>query len=789
MNKHISINIGGIIFHVEEDAFERLKSYLNKVNKYFSSYAEGDDVMSDIEARIAEFFLDRLDEYKEYITLEDVEGLQVTMGTVSDWASADEYANLSEETPATHYTGNSNEPKKLYRDEQRRLIGGVASGIAHYFSIDPLWIRLSFLLFFFDFSSFSSVTGVAIVVYAILWALLPASYNLEENDAVRRLFRDPETRVLGGVAGGIAGYFRVQPTLVRIIFILSSLLGGLGVLTYAILWAITPVAKSLTERMQMKGEPITLENIEEQIKQRFQINENEPESPLVRALLLPLRLLSSAIDRFNTDVDQTRVLQKGGHLLLFAIGSVMTLVSTVASLAMFGLVAAYFGMGFESMSNISIDGEVPLHLIQATVPASAVLFGFLIGWVPVAFLGILGMSIASRRIVTRSFVNWGLLGLWVVGIVGGALTIPMIATQFRTEGVHKQLHAAEVTYPEAFRIMVRNSRSFENGQYNEVKLSVLGHDKDNIELVQKFSSKGCSRQMAIESAGEIDYDFEMRDSTLILDPHFHLPNHKPFRAQSLWMTLYVPFGKEFVMSQEVGGVIRNTLHRHGYTVHDLGMNNRWIYQKDGLHCITCENPEGEKAISTISQADGEIIQDLRVSDEITSLSLSGLGTIDIIEGSEARVQMTGSSKDIESVHIHSGDEQLLIRNDEGVPVQIVVTIPHLNELRVEGSMNINLEDFRQENISISLSEAASLKGNIFAENVEINVREGASMHIRGAAANVQINAQEGAQIEAKSWNVENMKINAKEGAFIQLGPTANLSKNLSEGARVTSPAN
>ena len=164
MKKNISINISGIIFHIEEDGYEQLKEYLGSINNYFSSFDDSTEIVADIESRIAEIFLAKLTENKQVITAEDVSSLIATMGSIQDFqAVEDETAPPHEEEKRSSFTGETGQStagagpkKKLYRDTSRRLIGGVASGIANYFSIDPVWVRLIFVILLFDvFITFS----------------------------------------------------------------------------------------------------------------------------------------------------------------------------------------------------------------------------------------------------------------------------------------------------------------------------------------------------------------------------------------------------------------------------------------------------------------------------------------------------------------------------------------------------------------------------------------------------------------------------------------------------------
>src|SRR5690606_1391742 len=127
--------------------------------------------------------------------------------------------------------------------------------IANYMKIDPVWIRLAFLVL-------TLVYGITIVAYIILWFILPESSDLPEHKSAKKMFRDPDRKVLAGVCAGFAAYFNVEVIVVRLIFILLVFAGGAGVIAYVVLWMILPQAQTLTEKMQMQGEPVTLSNIE-----------------------------------------------------------------------------------------------------------------------------------------------------------------------------------------------------------------------------------------------------------------------------------------------------------------------------------------------------------------------------------------------------------------------------------------------------------------------------------------------------------------------------------------------
>src|ERR1700761_7629663 len=140
MNKTIIININGIVFHIEEDAYEVLKNYMTDVKRHFMNSADSLEITTDIENRIAEMFNELLaKENKQVIVEQDVRSVIEQMGTVEDFEHAEEDTKASFSN--TYY---NTEARRLFRDPDDHLIGGVCAGIANYFDMSAVWIRLIF---------------------------------------------------------------------------------------------------------------------------------------------------------------------------------------------------------------------------------------------------------------------------------------------------------------------------------------------------------------------------------------------------------------------------------------------------------------------------------------------------------------------------------------------------------------------------------------------------------------------------------------------------------------------
>ncbi|MEQ8711687.1 MAG: PspC domain-containing protein, partial [Cyclobacteriaceae bacterium] len=575
MKKNISINISGIIFHVEEDGYERLQNYLESITRYFSTFEDNKEIVADIENRIAEIFLSKLDDGKQIINAEDIDGLIATMGTISDFEAIEEESTFTEEahppkeekaeeeSESSESTTSGAKPRRLYRDGKRKVLGGVASGIAHYFSIDPLWIRLLFILFFVNIL-LGGLSGIVFIGYIVLWIVVPINNTLDEDQKIKKMFRNPDQRVLGGVAGGIASYFGTDVTLIRLLFVISIFLGGTGLILYIILWIITPEAHSITEKMQMQGEPVTLSNIEQNVKKSLNVKEGE-ESVFVKILLFPFRVIAAVFSAAG------RIL---GPFLAFILEAVRILAGIIFLMIGASLILALFTILFVS---IGVFGgwtewvtvtDFPLELIQNTIPVYTAIFLFLGAIIPALVFILGGLSIIAKRSVVNSYISWAIFGIWIISLIGISFTLPSLIRDWTREGEHR----TETTYDLRNNIGVLKLTEVGNDDYEGVNLKLRGHNDSVYQLVWRYEARGASRQEAAENAQMVTYNVVQDDSLLYFDSNIAFKEDATFRAQKLDLTLYIPFGAEFEMDESLQHILRNTIYRSGYRVGQMEGN-------------------------------------------------------------------------------------------------------------------------------------------------------------------------------------------------------------------------
>jgi len=304
MKKVININFQGQVIAIEETAYEILRRYIESLQRYFSQEEGGDEIVNDIECRIAELFGNRLKHGINCITDEDVEAVITSIGRPTDFDT--DYKEPAEpkgsQTTSQGRTEDASrdgtaERRSLYRNANDQIIGGVCSGLAHYFKTDPVWMRIIFVLFF----------GVLFWVYIVLWIVLKPK-KLDTN-VTKRLYRNPNDRFLGGVCGGIAAYFRIDSWIPRVLFLIPLLFNLIGifsffplnhffdnshfswninsgmVLAYIVLWVIIPEAKTVKQKLEMMGEEEYIQSIREKVSDNVSGSRTRTESerPVYRA--------------------------------------------------------------------------------------------------------------------------------------------------------------------------------------------------------------------------------------------------------------------------------------------------------------------------------------------------------------------------------------------------------------------------------------------------------------------------------------------------------------------------
>jgi len=171
MKKTLTVNISGQVFHIDEDAYKILNDYLESIRQHFAKTQGGDEICSDIEARISEMLREKVSDQKQVVTIEDIGQIIKTIGEPGEFGS-----DAFEEPKGTRQkTPGGPAPKRLYRDPEHAMLGGVCSGLAAYFHTDMVWFRLGFVV--------AAVIGVGapVLIYIVLWIVVPEARTAAER--------------------------------------------------------------------------------------------------------------------------------------------------------------------------------------------------------------------------------------------------------------------------------------------------------------------------------------------------------------------------------------------------------------------------------------------------------------------------------------------------------------------------------------------------------------------------------------------------------------------------------
>lgn len=796
MKKNISINISGIIFHIEEDGYEKLKAYLESINSYFSTFDDSGEIVADIESRIAEIFLSKLNEGKQVITAEDIESLVSTMGSIADFQAIEEepaetgsqQSQSSQESKRSdsRETAEEQEQKRLFRDNKRKLMGGVASGIAGYFNIDPLWIRLLFILLATDIFLSHSLGFIIVITYIVLWIILPVSDEIEEDKKIKKMYRNPEDRVLGGVSSGVAAYFGTDPTIIRVLFVLSILLGGTGLIVYLILWIILPEATSITDKVQMKGEPVTLENIESNIKKSINVEQDESESTLVKVLLFPFRLIAMIFTGLGRVLGPILLFVVEAFRIIFGLVIVLSGISGIFTLlVLLGITLGIFAAGSGQFGWV----DYPIGLVSETIPAWGVVMAFIALVVPSFAITFVGLSIIAKTKVINATVGWTMFGLWMLSLIGLSFTIPKIAYEFKASGEHEETQVIDIQAS----VVHLDLNEVGLDDFDMAELSLRGYDGDEIKLVKEFSASGSSRMDAIDNAKDIEYRVGIQDSTILFDSNIRFKEGSKFRFQELDMILYIPYDQQFTMSDDMRHLLRYyTISNNGYYFHQLE-DNTWVFNPSGLDCLTCydastRNEERSRRYRESYEQSFDVRGYYEEYDyeDFSSLSITGSFEVQVIQSDEYRILVNGNKEKIENISVVQDGDQLEFDFDDDrtfdryrKEAKIIISMPSIRSLELNGASRAYVKGFDEERVSFDLNGASEAEIDMDAFITVIDLSGASKLEISGTGKELTVDLSAASQLDAYQFRVDDATVNASVASSAKVYVRENLDINAS----------
>ena len=569
MNKTVNINLAGVFFHIDEDAYLKLSRYLEAIKRSFTDSQGRSEIISDIEARIAELFSERIQNEKQVVGIKLVDEVIAIMGQPEDYLVDDE---IFEDEPQPRQSYSSRPTKKLFRDTDNSYIGGVAAGLSHYFGIDAIWMRLLWILLTIGSG------GTFILIYLIFWALVPEAVTTAEK---LTMTGDP----------------------VNITNIEKKIKDGID----------TVSEKVRNVDLKKHGEKIkegidsVSDNISETVKNvDFQKQGN--------------KLKSSSQNFFDTlgtiIMFFLKVIAKFIGVILIIVG-ISTLISLIVAFFTVGITdAVHFpGMDFIDAAN---SANIPLWLIS-------MLIFFAIG-IPFFFVFYLGLKILVNNLKSiGNIAKFTLLGIWLMAIIGLFVIGVKQATEHAFDAKFTVKEQLDVTANDTLKINMVSDSNY-NGYYyrrnnnyrlvedengrtiisSDIRLVVRSTKDSLASMVIEKQARGSSYDIARNRAENINYSYTLNDGKLDLSSYLTTDIENKFSEQEVMVILYVPEGTVIYADDNTYSFHRNSSYYND--ILDNGMEEQYLkIIEDGTECLDCEIEEEDENLDETNSDNNQII--------------------------------------------------------------------------------------------------------------------------------------------------------------------------------------
>ncbi|WP_396167597.1 PspC domain-containing protein [Flavobacterium sp.] len=553
MNKTVNINLGGMFFHIDEDAYQKLTRYFDAIKRSLSYSSGQDEIIKDIEMRVSELLTEKQKTEKHVVGLKDVDEVIAVMGQPEDYRIDDEETGKT--TP--NFTSNAySQNRKLYRDKDNGMLGGVLAGLGHYFGIDKVWLRIFFLILLFA------------------W--------------------------------------------------------GTGVLAYIILWIVMPEAKTTAEKLEMTGEPVTISNIEKKVREEF---EN----------------VSEKIKNANYDEMGNRVktgAEKAGSSLGDFIIAVLRVFSKflgviLIMIGLFTLAALFIGvftLGSSSVVDLPWQSFIEAgNFTDYPVWTFGLIMFFTVG-IPFFFLALLGFKLLSPNLKSIGNVaKYTLLAIWLIS-VSLAIAIGLKqASAFAVDGrvvvkeniilkptdtlllkfTHNTNFAKNLYDNENFKITL-DSTGNDVIYSNNVSFKIVQNDTKSAYIQIEKEAKGKNLFEAKQRAEKIKYSYKVVGNQLIFDNYLLSDLKEKFRDQEIEITLFLPLGTLLKMDESMANY--DQTDGDYFLWKPDNKDALYIVESEKIRCLNCPNEDIENiTIDTEQVKDSVVTTTVTVNGEVVKV--------------------------------------------------------------------------------------------------------------------------------------------------------------------------
>lgn len=797
MNKTVSINLGGIFFHIEEDAYTKLEGYLDSINRHFASEEVAEEIVEDIEARIAEIFQETLAQNKRQVVLpSDVNGVIDLMGLPDQFGEPE-----MGHTQANAYQKAPQQPGNH------------------------------------DYSKTE----------------MPKGERASNRKKSRRLYRDPDEAFMGGVCAGLSSYFGIEdPIWIRMAFAISFFTGGWGLLPYILLWSIVPEAKTPAQKLAMRGEPINVSNIEKMVKEGmdniktsfedFNKSENGQKTRFF-------------FKQATTEVKKSapKVFKLGGSVLkvfLIVIGTIMLLSLGTALIAILGSLFAFS----KFLLTFVFSSSLPLTMVSIS---TFFLFGipiFFIGYAVVRRS--FNVRLKSASWARGLSILW-ILSLVSLVVVGGTTydnnfsTKNSIITPTQALNTHVQTLNIEVLEDDYFSDLKGEHHHHNHGgvplevdlpdmrigdvifdteseaiYVEKVQLDIEQSESDDFEIVKKISARGGSTQTAQKLAENIEHKLEINGERLAVSPFYKINQSDKWRFQQYKITLKVPVGKAVYFDEALYGDRYEVIYdvKNVTNTFDGDMVGKtWLMTEAGLKewkteesLITLEvadetDQASEATVETFPVVSSKSLNNsvfdfppIQVTDhtkkfditEFTNLDIAGSFNI-YVERSDVfditLVSREGESK-MDKVNVERSGNTLDIsmnnkwwffsKSNNNKKLDLYITMPELSEVELGGTSHLIVKNFDSESFEFDISGASSCNASVEAEKLIADMSGASHLSLVGNGDRMFLELSGASTLNAYDFEVNEMEAELSGASNGHIHVTESLDVDLSGASQL-----
>lgn len=578
MDKTKNISLGGFSFLIEENAYTALSQYLAEVRQHLQHNSDRDEIIFDVEQRMAELLKDRTAN-REVIMHQDVLYLIEVLGKPEQYVEdeeTDKATNAAPEASAKAFSAN----KPLYRDIDDRKIGGVLSGLAHYFNISPTMLRIAFTVIFILFFMivdwrwlfpFNFISWAMLALYILFWIIVPAALTtaqkLEMQGAAVTLdslasYKSSSTtstewhksysdKILWGVIGGLAQYTSVSSTWLRLIYLLLILV----CIPIYVGISIALIAAYLVLTLLLKPETVA--------------PSAEPNSN-------PTAASTSAVPKSNP---------KRGSLLLTVILVILALP------LLFSLIAVIMGIfGLTSASGLSLlllNDYLPF-MISSPIERFALYSSvFLLLLVPFSLFILVVVRLSYKRF--RGTRVWAILtfAALIAALIGLSISVGSTAKEFFIENNFEHKISVPTT-SDTLHISIKtksgNSLALTVDadtllvQHECFLRNILPTNETEPYLLCRQTAMGRTRTQAAQNAKNIRIPLEIKDNHIAIPEYYEIIRGNTYRVQNVYYQLYLPVGKYIKNAKSYDSPYNKATYR-------LKEDGLYLMTKDSLQLV------------------------------------------------------------------------------------------------------------------------------------------------------------------------------------------------------------